>query len=176
MIIKKIITQLNIELYNLLYIIPYFLPGYYFSDKLRGHFMRLYLKKSGNKFKLSREVIIEAPQKITIGNNVQINARCWISGGGGLNIGSDVLIGPHVIIHSANHNFNDINQSIYKQGHTLKTVTIGDDVWVGAGVIILPGVTIDKGCIIGAGSIVTKNTEPFSIYVGNPARKIKDRK
>jgi len=173
---NRIYELLKIEIYSVLYIFFYHLPGYYFSNKLRAWFMKLYLKKCGKKFMLNREVIIESPNKIEIGNNVQINARCWISGGGGIYIEDGVLIGPNVTIHSANHIFNDPNKKIIEQGHIAQPVYIEEDCWLGASVIILPGVRISKHCIIGAGSVVTKNTEPFSVYVGNPARKIRDLK
>jgi len=172
---KKIAAILKIEIFNIFYFIFYFLPGYYLSNKLRGWFMGLFLKEKGKKLTLNREVIFEVPKNISIGNNVHINARCWFSGGGNLTIGDNVLIGPHVIIHTANHNFENRLITIDKQGHTLKPVVIKNDVWLGANCTILPGVTINEGCVIGAGSVVTKDTEPFGIYVGVPAKKIKER-
>jgi len=151
------------------------MPGYYFANKLRSWYMGFFLKKRGKKLTLNREVIIEVPQNVSIGDNVHINARCWFSGGGGLTIGNNALIGPHVIIHTANHNYESLSTSMDKQGHTFKAVIIEDDVWIGANATILPGVTIKKGCIIGAGSVVTKSTEEYGIYGGVPAKKIKDR-
>lgn len=151
------------------------MPGYYIANKLRSLYMGVFLKKKGKKLTLNREVIIEVPQKVSVGNNVHINARCWFSGGGGLSIGDNVLIGPHVIIHTANHNYTNLSVPMNEQGHTFKEVIIEDDVWIGAGATILPGVTIKKGCIIGAGAVVTKSTESFAIYAGVPAKKIKNR-
>jgi len=139
-------------------------------------FMSCFLKKSGRKFLLNREVIIESPNKIEIGNNLQVNARCWISGGGNLKIGDNVLIGPHVVIHTANHNFKNKDILIREQGHTLKAIVIEDDVWIAANSTILPGVTIKKGTVIAAGSVITKDTEPYGVYAGVPAKKIKERK
>ncbi len=170
---KRLNELLKIELYNILYFIFYILPGYFISNKLRGWFIGLYLKEHGEKFILNREVIIESPHKIEIGNNVKINARCWISGGGGLTIENNVLIGPCVIIHTANHKFEDTSTNIDLQGHIKKPVLIKNNSWIGASAIILPGVTIGENSIIGAGSVVTKDTESFSVYAGNPAKKIR---
>ncbi len=167
---------LKIEIFSFLYFFIYHLPGYHYSNMIRGWFINLFLKSTGKHFILNREVIIESPQNISIGNNVQINARCWISGGGNLTIGSNVLIGPHVVIHTANHSFMNKHELIRNQGHSLKKIIIEDDVWIGANSTILPGVRLSKGCIIGAGSVVTKNTEPYGVYVGVPAKKIKERK
>ena len=173
---KKLNELIQIELYDILYFIFYHLPGYYLSNKLRGWFMGFYLKEHGNKFLLNKEVIIESPQNIYIGNDVRINARCWISGGGGLTIEDNVLIGPLVIIHTANHMFEDTNTSISSQGHIKKPVVIKKNSWIGASSIILPGTSIGENCIIGAGSVVTKDTDSFSVYAGNPAKKIRSLK
>jgi len=172
---NRIIELLKIELFSFLYFLLYILPGYYFSNKLRGYFISFHLKKSGKKLLINREVIIESPHNISIGDNFLINARCWISGGGGLNIGNNVLIGPNVVIHTSNHNFQYKSITINKQGHTLKPVIIEDDVWIGANCMITPGVILAQGCVIGAGSVVTKDTEPYGVYVGVPAKKIKER-
>lgn len=169
---KRMLELLKIEMFSFTYIFFYLLPGYHFSNKLRGWVIKLFLNKSGGKFILNREVIIESPQNIEIGDNVGINARCWISGSGNLKIGNNVLIGPHVVIHTANHNFQNTMKPISQQGHTLKAVCIEDDVWLGANSTVLPGVTIGEGCVIAAGAVVSKDTEPFGVYVGVPAKKI----
>jgi len=105
---------------------------------------------------------------------VFINDNFWCNAKGGVEIGNDVLIGPNVVIHSSNHRFSDKNKLIRQQGHDNRAVVIGNNVWVGANVVIVPGVIVGEGCVIGAGSIVTKNLDSKSVYVGNPAKKIKD--
>lgn len=91
-----------------------------------------------------------------------------------LSIGDRVAIGPRVTILAMEHG----NAS--RVGHILGTrtggVKIGNDCWIGAGVIILNGVTIGECSVIGAGAVVTKNVEPFTVVAGVPARKIKDVK
>ncbi|CAH0530960.1 Galactoside O-acetyltransferase [Allocatenococcus thiocycli] len=83
-------------------------------------------------------------------------------------IGSKVLVGPNVSFETASHSL-----SITRELFT-KPIIIKDNVWIGAGSIIIQGVTIAEGSVIGAGSIVTNDTEPFSVYAGVPAKKIKD--
>jgi acetyltransferase-like isoleucine patch superfamily enzyme len=97
---------------------------------------------------------------------------------GEIHIGNHVMFGPGVHIHGGNHIMNQIGiymDQVKKDPNSDGVVTIGDDVWVGSNAIILHGVTIGQGAVIGAGSVVTKDVEPFSITVGNPARHIKFR-
>mgnify|MGYP000875331465 FL=1 len=88
-----------------------------------------------------------------------------------LTIGDRVAIGPRVTLLLS----SDANWSkIMLQTKPIRSfITLDDDCWLGAGVIILPGITIGKGAIVGAGSIVTKNVDPYTIVVGNPAHIIK---
>ena len=92
-------------------------------------------------------------------------------------IGNNVMMGPNCFICTQNHKFDDISIPMIKQGFdSYKPVTIGDDVWIGQNVIILPGVEIGSGSIIGAGAVVTKSFPPYSIIGGNPAKLIRCRK
>lgn len=86
-----------------------------------------------------------------------------------------VLIGSGVQVYVSNHSFNDTSKPIYFQGHdTIKKVRIKAGCWIGANTIILPGVTIGKNSVIGAGSIVTKDIPDNCVVVGCPARVIKE--
>ena len=78
-------------------------------------------------------------------------------------------------MRTAGHNFERADIPIRNQGHICKNIMIEDVVWLGANVVVLGGVTIGKGCVIGAGSVVTKNIEAYSIAVGVPAKVIKNR-
>ncbi|MEO9336214.1 acyltransferase [Mesorhizobium sp. SB112] len=112
---------------------------------------------------------------ITLGDYVSINPFTTLDGQGTLTIGNHVRIASHCAIVTSNHVFEDRNAPIRTQGLTRKGVVIEDDVWIGTHSTVLDGVRIAKGCVIGAGSVVTKSTEPFGVYVGAPAKRIKDR-
>ena len=112
---------------------------------------------------------------IIIGNNSAVGAQSFLGGQGGIEIGNDVIMGPHVKIFSENHNYHQRDVSIRKQGESRKGVTIGDNCWIGAGVTILDGVSIAKGCVIAAGSVVTKSIPENSTVAGVPAKVIKSR-
>jgi len=113
---------------------------------------------------------------IKIGSRTKINPYTVIYGSGkGTDIGNDVLIAGHCLIIPANHNFVRTDIPITDQKETSLGIVIQDDVWIGAGCQILDGVTIGKGSIIGAGSVVNKSIPEYSIAVGVPAKVIKKR-
>jgi acetyltransferase-like isoleucine patch superfamily enzyme len=112
---------------------------------------------------------------IEIGDDCSINPGCILYGHGGLKIGSHVRIAAHVIIVPSNHVFADPGRLIRDQGETRRGIKIADDVWLGARATILDGVEIAKGCVIGAGSVLTTSTEPYGIYAGVPAKRIRSR-
>ena len=115
-------------------------------------------------------------QNIEIAPNVRIQPYCclWASPNSKIVIGQFSGLGPGTTIFSSNHQFIP-GVPYTQQPWTEKTVTIGRDVWVGAGSIILPGVTIGDGCVVAAGSVVTKDVPPGSVVGGVPAKLIKGR-
>jgi maltose O-acetyltransferase len=112
--------------------------------------------------------------EIEIGDNSGLGVNCFIRGQ--IAIGNDVMMGPDVVIITENHSFDRIDIPIRKQGYSNpEKVTINNDIWIGARVIILPGVDIGSGAIIGAGAVVTKNVPAYAIVGGNPAKIIRYR-
>jgi acetyltransferase-like isoleucine patch superfamily enzyme len=147
-----------------------------FMRKVRASFLRKRAYSVGKNLTVYKGITVHCPEGLSIGNNVAMNNNVWINASGSVIIGNYVLIGPRVIIHSANHKYQNPFIPIQKQGHSFKKVIIKDDVWIGAGAIILPGVRIGQGSIIGAGSVVTTDVPPYTVVAGVPARKIKNRK
>ena len=113
---------------------------------------------------------------MVIGNFVQINWGCYISGEGGLVIGDRVLIGPNVCILSAGHGYIDKTKLIQEQGLTYARIVIEDDVWIGGGSVVLQGTKLGKGCVVGGGSTIVNDVPPYAVVAGNPAKIIKWRK
>lgn len=103
--------------------------------------------------------------------NVHINADI----GGKIEIGESCLIGPNVVMRTADHRFEKSDVIIRNQGHNINDIIIEDDVWIAANVVIVGGVNIGHGTIVGAGSVVTKNIPPMVIAGGVPAKIIKHR-
>ena len=113
---------------------------------------------------------------MVMGNRSSIGAYSYIGCSGSLKIGDNVLIGARLTIIAENHNFSDSNRLICEQGVNNRGITIGNDVWIGACVTILDGVTIGDHSIVAAGAVVTRDVLPFAIVAGVPARQIKSRK
>ncbi len=109
---------------------------------------------------------------ISLGNKVYFNYNCIVLDVMKIMIGSNVLFGPNVQIYAATHPMDWKERASGLEFG--KPVTIGSDVWIGGGVIICPGVTIGNCCVIGAGSVVTRDVPDNSFAAGNPCRKIKD--
>ena len=131
----------------------------------------------GDKVHLHRNVLVRSFKGfIDIGPGTTINPFCVIYGDGGVTIGREVSIATKTTIVAANHNFSDVSTPIKSQGSTSKGIVIGDDVWLGANVVVLDGVDIGKGAIVAAGAVVSKNVEPYSIVGGVPAKVIGSRK
>lgn len=108
--------------------------------------------------------------RCAIGDGAEI--ECWKST---VDIGDLVRIASQVYILTNNHAYEDVAKPIMEQGYVFKPIVIGDDVWIGRRAVILPGVTIGRGAIIGAGAVVTKNVPPNAIVAGVPARMIRTR-
>jgi acetyltransferase-like isoleucine patch superfamily enzyme len=120
-------------------------------------------------------VIIHYPHNLTICTNVGIAPFCQLNAAGGIVIGNNVLLGPGVVVWSQNHLYQDASIPVRDQGYQQLGVEIEDDVWVGAGAIILPGVKLREGTVVAAGAVVTKSTEPYTVVAGVPARVMKRR-
>lgn len=109
---------------------------------------------------------------IHVGDGAGIGEYSSLGGSGGISIGTDTIIGQYFSAHPENHNFADLARPIYQQGTTRKPIAIGNDCWLGARVTVLAGVTIGDGCVIAAGSVVTRDIPACSIAAGIPARVI----
>ena len=114
---------------------------------------------------------------IVFGMNFASNEEVFINAdiGGNVIFGDDCLVGPRVIFRTANHQFADRKKKINMQGHSIGDINVGDDVWIGANAIILPGVRIGSGSVVAAGAVVTKDVPPFTVVAGVPAKIIKQR-
>lgn len=129
----------------------------------------------GDKVHINRGAYLGAFAPLRIGDRTDINRNASIDARGEVTIGCDVLVGPCAQIIAYQHAFASPERPINTQGLVAGRIAIGDDVWIGAGAIILAGVTIGEGSIIGAGAVVTRSCPSYSILAGVPARIIGTR-
>ncbi len=145
----------------------------YISKKARYYTVKGFIKYTGKNIDIQRKVKLTS--KLSIDDESGIGEDSVI--GGPLFIGKNVMIGSELKVLTRNHCTSRTDIPMQHQGFTeTKAVYIGDDVWIGHRVIILPGVHIGNGCIIGAGAVVTKDIPDYAVAVGVPARIIKYRK
>ena len=137
----------------------------------KGNLSRLksLLAQCGEEVFIEQGFYCDYGNKISLGNRVYINANCTFIDGGHIHIDDDCLIGPNVQLLTINHATSP-KQRLAKQSYS-QDIVLAKNVWLGAGVIVLPGVHIGEGAVLGAGSVVTHNVMAGCLYVGNPAKK-----
>ncbi len=139
---------------------------------IRGGCAKLMLQKCGNNVNIEKNAVFSIRTEIGDNSGIGVNAHLY----GKVIIGDNVMMGPDCIIYVRNHESSRLDIPMCKQGSTEeRPVIIGNDVWIGGRVIILPGVKIEDGAIVGAGAVVTKNVSKYDVVAGNPARVIKNR-
>lgn len=139
---------------------------------LRARCLPRYLKNLGANTVIQHGFRVNTPELVSIGANCNFGQGVFITGGGGVSIGNWVGIGPDVKIWSVNHRFDDPDVPLLSQGSTKKAVVIEDDVWLAANVFVMPGVTIGRGAVVSAGSVVNKSIPAYAIVAGNPCRVV----
>lgn len=145
------------------------------GETLRRLVCRPLLRGMGQNVNVERGAYFGRGAELSIGDNsgLGLHCRCY----GPITIGNDVMMAPGVEIVTRNHETSDVTRPMRLQGsRPAEPVVIEDDVWIGMRAILLPGVTVGRGSIVGAGAVVTKDVPAYSIVGGNPARVIKWRK
>lgn len=147
----------------------------------------LEISNKGSELIVGENVLIDSFVKIKfvggtgnieIGNRSFINSGCVFYSGNGIKVGEDVLMAANCVLAPVNHEYKSKDQTIISQRFKPSKggIIIEDDVWIGAGTIILDGAHIKKGCVIGASCIVGITTEEYGVYYGNPLVLQKFRK
>lgn len=166
------------KIYYLLYQFAMYLPNTdsyinLFSKQIRAFCVKRFCRKVGTNVNIQRKAVIS--KDFSIGDNSGIGEDSIV--GKYTIIGDNVMMGPQCCIYTRNHRHDYISKPMIEQGmEEWRPVTIGNDVWIGNRVIILPGVKIGNGVIIGAGAVVCKDVPDFVIVGGSPAKILKYRK
>ncbi|WP_067146659.1 acyltransferase [Pseudotamlana agarivorans] len=144
-------------------------------NKIKIYRIKGKLKHFGDLNDIHSSIKIAFPSSVHIGSYVYIGPNADINGLGDVEIHDGVIIGPNLVIHSANHTYVNSKYIPYDETFDFKKVTIEENVWIGGNVIITPGSHIGEGSIVGAGCVVSGTIPPLSVIIGNPCRIIKTR-
>lgn len=150
------------------------MPGWRFGYWLRGVLARRIFRRCG------RGVLIKHGAYFGSGSEVELGDRSQVGHNARLDhdvvIGDDVLMGPDVVMMSAGHAYEDPAVPINRQGQTeRRPIHVGNDVWIGTRVVVLPGVRIGDGAVVGANAVVTRDVPPYAVVAGVPARVVRMR-
>jgi galactoside O-acetyltransferase len=145
------------------------LPGF-LGMLLRSFLYRLIFHELRGIALIQPGVIFVNTNKLSIGSRFGCNTGTYINALGGIKIGNNVLLGNNVTISAGRHNIDNITDSILEHPAEPLEIEIEDGVWIGSGAIIMPGVKIKEGSVVGANSVVTKDTLPYSVNFGVPSR------
>lgn len=153
-----------------------------FYKIFRESVIKCSLGSCGKNVHIAEKSDIKGIENVYVGNDVAIGPRSllWTTGAK-IFIKDKVIVGPGLSIITGDHRINVAGKymadiiAAEKEKDDDQDVIIEKDVWIGANVTILKGVTVAEGCVIGGGAVITKNTEPYGIYVGVPAKRLKSR-
>lgn len=148
-----------------------------------------YILRRWNQYRLSKIKALYIGHNVTVLNgfqfghseglilhdNIVLGANVFINAHGGVEIKSGTITGPDVMIFSVNHIYDTMDVLPFAEELSLKPVVIEENCWIGARAFICPGVTIGEGCVVAAGSVVTRSFPPCSVIGGNPAKLIKTK-
>lgn len=137
----------------------------------RKSLLKTLIGKTGNEFCIEQPFYCDYGYNITLGENFYSNVNLVILDGARVTFGDNVFIAPNCGFHTAGHPL-DVKQRNAGLEYA-RPITVGNNVWIGAGVNVLPGVTIGDNCVIGAGSVVNRDIPSNSLAVGNPCRVIR---
>ncbi len=156
---------------------PPYIESPFYCDYVSQCLLHLRLAVQASKCKVSHlapwVLLLVQGYNISVGKDFYCNFQCALLDGNRIDIGDRVLFGPNVHLYCPSHPLDPAERNGLEGPEIARPIKIGNDVWVGGGAIILPGVTVGDGCTIGAGSVVTHDVESYTVVAGNPARLIR---
>ena len=136
---------------------------------------KLLFRRLGGFAWVQPRVTFVQTDRLSVGRMFGVNSGTYINAIGGITIGDYVLIGSNVTISSGRHPIDGAEPPVFARPSEPMPIVMEDDVWIGAGAVIMPGVTLRRGTVVGANAVVTRSTDPYSVVAGAPARKLRSR-
>ncbi|MFH1005222.1 MAG: WcaF family extracellular polysaccharide biosynthesis acetyltransferase [Bacteroidota bacterium] len=147
-----------------------FVNSYFHFYSFKFFLLRMFGARIGKNVIIKPKVNIKYPWNIEVGDNVWIGENVWLDSLGKIKIGANVCLSQGAMLICGNHNYKKKSFDLI-----VGNIILEDGVWIGAGALVCGGVICKSHAVLTAGSVATDALEPFSIYQGNPAIKIKDR-
>ncbi|MBE3144908.1 MAG: acyltransferase [Planctomycetes bacterium] len=166
--IDTLLAQMDEYLFN--FVINFLPDDVLFNAFLRPAIARIFGLRCGKQCYIMRSVFFEYRRNLVLGANVWLNKQGYIDAIGGIKIGDNVRFGPQVTLITGSHETNDPNMRAGKT--TRAPIVIEDGCWIGTRVTITAGVSIGKGSVVSAGSVVLRSMPPNYLIAGNPARPV----
>ncbi|MDG1143827.1 MAG: acyltransferase [Burkholderiales bacterium] len=141
-------------------------------NAVRAKSIVLRFSRVGESVRLRMPLVVYQPESISLGSFIDLGEFVILRGGGGVTIGNRVLIAAGVAILSEGH---PVDLPRWRQVRS-SAVCIGNDVWIGANAVILPGVSLGDGVVVAAGAVVSRDVAPYTVVAGIPAREIRQVK
>ncbi len=132
--------------------------------------LRMFGARIGHGVVIKPRVNIKHPWRLSIGHNSWLGEGVWLDNLSDIVIGDNVCLSQGSLLITGNHDYKDVSFSLIT-----RPINIEDGAWIGAGVIVCPGVNVARNTVVTVGSVLTKNTDANGIYTGNPAQKIRTR-
>lgn len=148
----------------------FFAPPWPWPSSLRVFWLRCFGASIGRKVVIRSRVNIHFPWRLKISDHVWIGEECCLLNLASVEIESHVCISQRAFLCTGNHNFNSVTFDL-----VVKPIKVESGSWIGAGSFVGPGITVGTHAVLTAGSVATKTLNPFGIYQGNPAVKVKER-
>ncbi len=143
--------------------------------EIRAHGQSRIRIGAGNRIDRGVRILAANQAVVSTAMGVRIGLYSVLNGGDSISIGKKSLLSGFVYLQTSKHGFRSKSESVQEQGFIHAPVVLGDDVWLGAHVVVLPGVGLGNGCVVGSNAVVTKNVAAYSIVGGVPAKMIGER-
>ena len=172
--VSELIYQLRFGLpVWLLCLLTAWLPDTGPTIRLRGFLVSLFLPGRPRRLLLGRDVTLQSINRLTIGHSVYIAKGSWLNAIGGICLEDEVILAPYVVMSSNNHGFKD--GSVARGGAHPAPIKIGFGTWLAGHSVVAAGVTVGRGNLVAANSVVTKDTPDNVLIAGVPAVIVKER-
>ena len=144
--------------------------GWFPFSGFKRFWLKVFGAKIGKGVVIKPNVNIKYPWKLIVGDHVWIGENVWIDNLDTITIGNNCCLSQGVLLLCGNHDYTSSSFDLM-----VKPIVLEDGAWIGAKAIVCPGVTVGTHAVLSVGSVATKNLEPYGIYSGNPASRIKER-